>query len=49
MAWYGCRQTPGEKAAEEKRKADEELNAANRKRKEAMASGYRCVTEMPRR
>lgn len=49
MTWFGHDPTPGERDLAERRKEEDKLNAENRKRKEQMASGFRCVTEMPKR
>ena len=49
MAWYGHDKTPGEIEADAHRKEADKLNEGNRKRKEAQATGYHCITEMPRR
>ena len=49
MAWYGHDKTSGEIEAEAHRKSDEELNAANKRLKEAQAGGYHVATTWPRR
>lgn len=49
MSWYGHAPNGAQIEAEAKRKAEAAANEANRKRKEAQAGGYHCITEMPRR
>lgn len=46
MSWYGREETPAAKEAAANRKEADRLNAENRKRKEALASGYGCVTRL---
>ena len=49
MAWYGHDPTPAQIEAEAKRKADDQVNAANKRLKEAQAGGYNVATTWPRR